>query len=97
MTGTAWSDPIHTVLASNAGPGKPCLLSDLWRTGYWHDDSCFRQTLDELMDLSEDAIIRQFAGIPPEWGATYDFMAELASFVLARRRTVRLSVQSCWQ
>lgn len=97
LTGTAWSDPIHTVLASNVGPGKPCLLSDRWRTGFWRDDSCFRDVLDELTGLPEETIIRQFAGIPKEWGATYGFMAELASFVLARRDTVRLSIESCWQ
>lgn len=96
LGGHAWSDPIRTFLASNVEPGRPCLLSDRWRTGHWHDDSCFRQMLTELMDLSEDTIIRQFAGIPPQWGATSDFMAELASFVLARRSKVRLSVKSCW-
>jgi hypothetical protein len=97
LTGTAWSDQIHTALSSTAAPERPCVLSDRWRAGYWRDDSCFRGVLDELMDLSEDQIIWQFASIPQDWGATCAFMADLASYILARRSIVRLSVQTCWQ
>jgi hypothetical protein len=90
LTGTAWSDPLPTVLKSYAASDRLCLLSNEWRgNGYWRDGRCFCDVLDELMGLSEDDIIQSFAGFPREWGVSHAFMADLAYFVLARRSTVR--------
>ncbi len=98
LTGLAWSCPVSPVLKSNSASEKSCLLSQEWRNGFrnrfWQDDRHFRDVLDELDSIPEEVIVRQFAGVPTEWGATPRFLGELATFVLTRRTTVRKAMQS---
>ncbi len=93
LTGSCWDD----TKLNEVQPDEPILLSEQWRqSGYLADATLFRDILEELWTLPDDAIIHQFAGMPPEWGTSYEFMARIALFVLERRRRVQRAVAKLW-
>ena len=93
LTGPQWIESILTAEPSFS----LVLLPQFQGLVKLEDSQLFRRILDELTSLSEIDIIKAFAGIPQEWGASVDFRAKLANFVLKRRNLVEQAVSVLWR
>ena len=93
LTGPQWIESLLT-----AEPSVSLVLLPQFQGQVKLEDSqLFQGILDELTSLSEIDIIKAFAGIPQEWGASVDFRAKLANFVLKSRNLVEQAVSTLWR
>ncbi|RAP77233.1 HipA family kinase [Paenibacillus montanisoli] len=92
LTVYRWDDPKF----AKAEKIKPKIPSQFRMVEQLKDPSLFAVILNELMSISDSEIIRAFADIPSEWGASLELRSKAAAYVLLRRRLIPQAISALW-